>query len=110
MTTTTDTYGLILCTSPSGWSLHAPGATDEQIRDGDAPPLLSGEGRPTQADYDRAWAVASDLRDAKEGRWPGSRWTGRIVQCPDCLERHVIGQWCRCDRDDMDLHDAKEGK
>jgi hypothetical protein len=57
MTTTTDTHGLILCTSPWGWSLHAPGATNEQIREGDAPPLLSGEGRPTQADYDRAWAV-----------------------------------------------------
>lgn len=34
---------LVLCESADGWSLHAPGSTDEQIASGDAPPLASGE-------------------------------------------------------------------
>jgi len=36
---------LILCRSDEcdgGWSLHAPGSTDDEIACGDAPPLLSG--------------------------------------------------------------------
>jgi len=28
--------------SPDGWSLHAPGASDEDIREGRAAPLVSG--------------------------------------------------------------------
>lgn len=35
----------VLCRSDArdgGWSLHAPGSTDKQIADGDAPPLLTG--------------------------------------------------------------------
>lgn len=32
-----------LCESVDGWSLHAPGSTDEEIATGEAPPLASGE-------------------------------------------------------------------
>lgn len=53
-----NTHGLILCTSPDGWSLHAPGSTDEEIASGDAPYLVCGDGEPTQADYDAAAAKA----------------------------------------------------
>lgn len=28
--------------SPDGWSLHVPGASDEEIREGKAPPLVCG--------------------------------------------------------------------
>lgn len=45
---------LVLCLSSTGWSLHAPGASDEDIREGDAPPLASGDGRPTAGDYQAA--------------------------------------------------------
>lgn len=57
MTATTD---LVLCQSPDGWSLHAPGSTDEDIACGDAPYLVSGPGRgPKKADYDAALAELS---------------------------------------------------
>lgn len=55
---------LVLCRSDmgdGGWSLHAPGATDEQIAEGEALPLLDGPAewddavgdwdRPNDADY-----------------------------------------------------------
>lgn len=42
---------LVLCESPDGWSLHAPGSTDDEIASGDAPYLMCGEGAPTAADY-----------------------------------------------------------
>lgn len=42
---------LVLCESPDGWSLHAPGSSDEDIARGDAPYLVSGPGEPTEADY-----------------------------------------------------------
>lgn len=57
---------LVLCRSDrgdGGWSLHAPGSTDEAIACGDAPPLLTGEAertesgdwsRPNDADYAEA--------------------------------------------------------
>lgn len=48
---------LVLCESPDGWSLHAPGSTDEDIASGAAPYLVSGTGEPTEADYARAWDV-----------------------------------------------------
>jgi len=48
---------LVLCESPDGWSLHAPGSTDEEIAQGDAPYLVSGAGRPSKADYARALEV-----------------------------------------------------
>ena len=46
---------LVLCTSPDGWSLHAPGSSDEDITDGSAPYLACGAGEPTDADYVFAW-------------------------------------------------------
>lgn len=51
---------LVLCESPDGWSLHAPGSTDQEIAEGDAPYLLDGPGEVTQADYDRAWQIYAD--------------------------------------------------
>ena len=59
--------GLIVCYSDNddGWSLHAPGSTDEEIAYGDAPYILSGPGEPTQADYDAA-AAALGLAKSEE--------------------------------------------
>jgi len=42
---------LVLCESADGWSLHAPGATDDDIASGDAPYLACGGGSPSAADY-----------------------------------------------------------
>jgi hypothetical protein len=36
-----------------GWSLHAPGATDEQIARGEAPPLVSGLAKMVNGEWDR---------------------------------------------------------
>lgn len=33
---------LVICESVDGWSIHAPGAQDEEIASGDAPPLATG--------------------------------------------------------------------
>jgi hypothetical protein len=46
--------GLILCTTSTGWSLHAPGSSDEDIASGVAAPLASGDGRPEALDYEHA--------------------------------------------------------
>jgi hypothetical protein len=61
---------LVLCRSDNGdggWSLHAPGSTDEQIACGDAPYLASGPAeideqtgewnRPNAEDYATARAA-----------------------------------------------------
>lgn len=66
---------LVLCRSDrgdGGWSLHAPGSTDEAIASGDAPPLVSGEAewddeagdwnRPDEDDYRQA-LIALAYRD-----------------------------------------------
>lgn len=45
---------LVLCRRADGWSLHAPGSTDDDIASGDAPCLVSGEGEPTADDYTAA--------------------------------------------------------
>lgn len=37
-----DASDLVPCRSADGWSLHAPGSTDDEIASGDAPPLSSG--------------------------------------------------------------------
>lgn len=63
-------HQLVLCRSDQGdggWSLHAPWATDQQIADGDAPYLASGEAefdgadwsRPNETDYQQALNVLS---------------------------------------------------
>jgi hypothetical protein len=62
---------LALCRSDAGdggWSLHAPGSTDEQIASGEASAILSGESakgengewlRPNEGDYENAaWLLA----------------------------------------------------
>lgn len=54
-------------TGDGGWSLHAPGSTDDDIASGDAPYLLSGNAkmingvwsRPNEQDYEQALAVLS---------------------------------------------------
>ncbi len=51
---------LVLCESADGWSLHAPGSTDEDIANGDAPYLVSGEGEPSDADYEAALALLAE--------------------------------------------------
>lgn len=61
---------LVLCrsdTGDGGWSLHAPGATDEAIASGDAMPLTNGNAewlagskdwsRPDQRDYSLALMI-----------------------------------------------------
>lgn len=62
---------LVTCESAEGWSIHAPGATDEAIREGEAAPLATGDGRPTAADYatviDDAREACSDAINAGQG-------------------------------------------
>lgn len=49
---------LVLCESADGWSLHAPGSSDDEIAAGDASYLVCGEGdHPTAADYSAALRV-----------------------------------------------------
>lgn len=58
MTNTRTTYtarDLVLCESADGWSLHAPGSTDDAIANGDAPYIIDGPGEPTEADYAEAF-------------------------------------------------------
>jgi hypothetical protein len=45
---------LVLCESPDGWSLHAPGSTGWEIAEGDAWYLANGDHPITDADYTRA--------------------------------------------------------
>jgi hypothetical protein len=67
----TPTNDLVLCrsnTGDGGWSLHAPGSTDEEIACGEAPYLACGPGemedgqwsRPNPLDYGRALRVLAD--------------------------------------------------
>ena len=59
-------HDLVLCESPDGWSLHAPGATDQDIAHGDSPPLACGEGAPTEADYEAArQALRAQMTDER---------------------------------------------
>lgn len=55
---------MVLCESPDGWSLHAPGSTDEEIATGDAPYILNGPGKPSEADYANAFKL---WREKKNG-------------------------------------------
>lgn len=57
MSNTITTDNLVLCESRDGFSLHAPGSTDEEIAAGDAPYLVSGPGTPTEADYQQALQI-----------------------------------------------------
>ncbi len=60
---------LTLCLSDDhtpGWSLHAPGVTDEQIATGDAPYILSG---PTAGPSDDDYAEALRLYQASPAKY-----------------------------------------
>src|SRR5690606_5410623 len=68
---------LVVCESPDGYSIHAPGSTDEQIASGDAPPLVSGPWTddehvvPASA-FDRArlvLAIRICAREPMRGTW-----------------------------------------
>ena len=50
----TDTHGMVLVQTPDGFSIHAPGASDDDIANGDVHYLESGPGLPTQRHYDTA--------------------------------------------------------
>ena len=58
---------LVLCRSDmgdDGWSLHAPGSTDEDIATGEALALVTGTSRrPTDADYAAALRLAQCLQE-----------------------------------------------
>jgi|GEM_PF-2936990 len=62
---------LVLCESPDGWSLHAPGSTDDDIASGDAPYLASGAGEISDDDYRLArYELACRLcEDGAAGQW-----------------------------------------
>lgn len=57
MVTPFDKSKFVVCQSADGFSLHRPGATDEEIATGDEPPLVSGPGTPSHADYIEAQAA-----------------------------------------------------
>lgn len=88
-TTTYTATDLVLCTSADGWSLHAPGSTDDAIASGDAPYLVSGSGRPADADFAAALAkLAQDggpnpyeVADRVEGGENAEDYgTGRVLE------------------------------
>lgn len=70
---------LVLCrsdTGDGGWSLHAPGSTDEQIASGDEPYLVSGPadwdektGDWSRPNYDDYQAAIKELRARQEATW-----------------------------------------
>jgi len=59
MVETYEATDLVLCESADGWSLHAPGSSDDEIAAGDAPYLVSGEDEPSADDYREALRVLS---------------------------------------------------
>jgi hypothetical protein len=63
----------VVCRSPDGWSLHAPGSTDAAIASGAAPYLMTGPNDISPLDYLRAvehyapWAA--EVIPADGGAW-----------------------------------------
>ena len=56
-------YGdLVICESADGYSLHAPGSTDEQIALGDAPYI---EAAPVIIEVDGGWMVFATITEAE---------------------------------------------
>ena len=49
----------IICQTADGFSIHAPGSTNDQIACGDAAYLVAGEGEPTDEDFAAAEAKLS---------------------------------------------------
>jgi len=64
MAKTYEATDLVLCESADGWSLHAPGSSDDEIAAGDAPYLVCGEDEPSADDYREALRVLSAARRA----------------------------------------------
>lgn len=52
---------LVLCESPDGWSLHAPGSDDDEIATGAALYLVCGDGEPSATDYAAALRVLVEI-------------------------------------------------
>jgi hypothetical protein len=70
---------LVLCrsdTGDGGWSLHAPGSTDDDIASGDAPYLVSGPASSSNGDWDRP--NEADYRAAAEKLAP---WAAEVIPC-----------------------------
>jgi hypothetical protein len=70
-----DADELVLCRSDNGdggWSLHAPGSTDQEIADGTSLCLASGEA-PGPSKWDRAIAVR-----AYAGR--AAPWSAELIE------------------------------
>lgn len=68
---------LVVCESPDGYSLHAPGSSDEEIASGDAPPLVTGPW------IDDAHTVPASAYD--EAR--------RVLAVHICEREPMRGQW-----------------
>lgn len=70
---------LVLCRSDAGdggWSLHAPGSTDDAIASGEAPYLVSGPANRGAGGWNRP--NAADYRDAAERLAP---WAAELIPC-----------------------------
>ena len=72
-----------------GWSLHAPGSTDEEIADGTAVALASGTGPITRDDYDLARAQLE--APARDATWALRRFVATSGLTPTELSR-VLGR------------------
>ena len=69
----------VLCcsdTGDGGWSLHAPGSTDEDIASGDAPYLVSGPAEAVDGGWDRP--NDADYLAAAEAY---ATWAAEIIPC-----------------------------
>ena len=87
---------LVLCQSVDGFSLHAPGSTDEEIANGDAPYLVSGPGEPTDADYELALKILSERERETWYTWRtdaahGGMWADSADEALAALVRE--GEW-----------------
>lgn len=107
--------GLVLVRSDcgdGGWSLHRPGATDDEIADGGAPPLVCGPARwderagdwdrPNAADYARAWERLRGRRMSREGagdarlRGPGAGGAADGCRYAEARLGHLTGPCPAC--------------
>lgn len=71
----------VICQSADGWSVHAPGSTDEQIAAGDAPYILSGPGRAPSAD-EAERRVKRAIYAAKQDRAHAQRYLNSRANFP----------------------------
>jgi hypothetical protein len=108
---TITTYGLIACKSSDGYSLHAPGSTDEEIASGEARYLVSepweGDDRAIpQSAYDLANArlACIQLLDAVAAvvREHDALWEKRKAELDDLMSavRRLAALWHNAPRSD----------